>query len=136
MRSTPEELGPLESQSGAAVRREEGVTARTQQRAQDPLFCKGSFPGCPQRFTQHLQLPTLAGSAPWYHREYAVYPLHPVLHLLWPHLRMPQFLHQVLNERVLQSVRICTRLVLHTEQKTRSLQEDYHKDVSLPHQQT
>lgn len=117
MRSAPQKMGSLESQSGAAVRREQGVTPGTQQRAQDPRFCQGSLPGCPQRFTQHLELPTPARSPPRHRREYAVYPLHPVLHLLWPHLRMLQFLHQVLNEGVLQSVRIRTRLILHTEQK-------------------
>lgn len=67
IRSTPQKMAPLKSQSGGAVRRDEGVTPRTEQRAQDPLFCQGSLPGCPQRFTQHLKLPTPATIAPWHH---------------------------------------------------------------------
>lgn len=136
IRSAPQKMAPLESQRGSAVRRDEGVTPRTEQRAQDPLFCQGSLPGCPQRFTQHLKLPTPAATAPWHHREYAIYPLHPVLHLLWPRLWMSQFLHQELNECVLQSVRIRTWLVLDTEQKNRSIQrynQRRDKDISLPY---
>lgn len=113
MRSAPQKKVPLKSQSGAAVHRDEGGTPGTEQRAQDPLLCQGPLPGCPQAFTEHLKLPTPATIAPWHHREHCIYCLGPVRRLLW--LWSPQFLHQVLNEGVLQSVRLRARLVLHTE---------------------
>lgn len=111
MRSAPQKEVPLKPQSGAAVHRDEGVTARAEQGAQDPLLCQGPLPGCPQAFAEHLKLPTPATLAPWHHREHCIDCLGPVRRLLWSR----QFLHQVLNEGVLQRVRLRARLVLHTE---------------------
>lgn len=113
MRSAPQKKVPLKSQGGAAVHSDQGVTPRTEQRAQDPLLCQGPLPGCPQAFTEHLKLPPPATVAPWHHREHCIYCLGPVRRLLG----LLQFLHQVLDEGVLHSVRLRARLVLHTEEE-------------------
>lgn len=113
MRGAPQKKVPLKSQSGAAVHSHQGVTARTEQRAQDPLLRQGPPPGCPQALTEHLKLPTPATVAPRHHREHRIDGLGPVRRLLGPW--SPQLLHQVLNEGVLQSVGLRARLVLHTE---------------------
>lgn len=112
VRCVPQQMIPLKSQSGGAVCRDESITPRAKQRAQDPLLCQGPVSGCPQRLTQRLELPTASTRAPWHHRQHGVYVLHPLLHLLQPPLGFPQFLHQVLNKCVLQSVVLCARLVL------------------------
>lgn len=103
----PQQMIPLESQSGGAVHRDESIAPRAEQRAQDPLLFQGAVSGRPQRLTQRLQLPAASTRAPRHHRQHAVYLLPPLLHLLQPSLRSSQFLHQVLDERVRQSMVVC-----------------------------